>query len=64
MPVPWKAVLAYISGANFGIPSLIDKPIVLRQFLRTFSSLAYILPDSRFWKSDEVTFFYINFNLI
>jgi len=49
-----NAVLGYISGDSFGIPSIVDKPITLRQFERTFSSMPYLLPDDRFWKPDEV----------
>lgn len=49
-----KAILAYISGDGFGIPSVLDNPKILRKFQRTFSSLAFILPDREFWKHDEV----------
>lgn len=49
-----KALKAYISGDGFSIPKILDKPLTLRKFQRTFSSLSYILPDSRFWKPDEV----------
>ena len=49
-----KAVQAYVSGDGFGIPSILDKPRVLRHFQRTFPSLAFILPDQRFWNKSEV----------
>ena len=49
-------MLAYISGDGFGIPKILDKPIALRAFQRTFASLAFILPDKRFWQDQEVNF--------
>jgi len=49
-----KAVKAFISGDGFGIPKVLDYPITLRAFQRTFSSLPYILPDESFWAKDEV----------
>ena len=49
-----KAVKAYVSGDGFGIPKVLDYPVTLRAFQRTFSSMPYILPDSRFWTNDEV----------
>ena len=49
-----KAVKAYVSGDGFGIPKVLDYPVTLRAFQRTFSSMPYILPDSRFWANDEV----------
>ena len=50
-----KALKAYISGDGFGIPSILDEPLVLRRFQRTFSSLYFIFPDTRFWPSDMVS---------
>jgi len=49
-----KAVKAYISGDGFGIPKILDYPVTLRSFQRTFSSLPFILPDPQFWAADEV----------
>ena len=49
-----KAFKAYISGDGFGIPSVLDEPLVLRRFQRTFSSLYYIFPDPTFWPADKV----------
>lgn len=48
-----KAAMAYVSGDGFGIPAILDKPQVLRQFQRTFPSLAFILPDPRWWNKTE-----------
>ncbi|XP_065676253.1 lysosomal phospholipase A and acyltransferase-like [Hydra vulgaris] len=48
-----KAVLAYINGDGFGVPHILDNPTTFRAFQRTFPSLAYILPDSRFWHDQE-----------
>ena len=57
-----KALKAYISGDGFGIPSILDEPLVLRRFQRTFSSLYFIFPDSRFWPSDMVIVYFICIN--
>ena len=49
-----KAVRGYVSGDGFGIPSILDKPLLLRTFQRTFTSLAFLLPNKKFWEPDEV----------
>ncbi|XP_066927117.1 lysosomal phospholipase A and acyltransferase-like [Clytia hemisphaerica] len=49
-----KALKAYISGDGFGIPSVLDEPLMLRRFQKTFSSLFYIFPDPSFWPKDMV----------
>ena len=49
-----KAIKAYVSGDGFGIPKVLDYPVTLRTFQRTFSSMPFILPDSKFWSNDEV----------
>ena len=49
-----KAVRAYVSGDGFGVPSILDKPLLLRTFQRTFTSLPFLLPNKKFWKPDEV----------
>ena len=49
-----KAVRAYVSGDGFGIPRILDKPLLLRTFQRTFTSLPFLLPNKQFWKPDEV----------
>lgn len=55
---PWggavKALRAYISGDSFGVPSLLDSPILMRPAQRTYTSLAFIRPTEGFWKDDEV----------
>lgn len=59
---PWggavKALRAYISGDSFGIPPLIDSPILLRPAQRTYTSIAFIRPINGFWKDDEVVMKY------
>ena len=50
-----KPVMAYISGDSFGIPRVLDKPSVLREFQRTLPGLAFLLPDSRFWNRTNDT---------
>ena len=47
-------LLAYISGYGFGIPRFVEKPRILRSPERTYGSLPYLLPDSRFWDEDEI----------
>ena len=55
---PWggavKALRAYISGDPFGVPPLLDSPILLRPAQRTYTSLSFIRPIDSFWKADEV----------
>ena len=55
---PWggavKSLRAYISGDPFGIPKLLDNPILMRAAQRTYTSLAFIRPIDSFWKPDEV----------
>jgi hypothetical protein len=53
-----KALKSYISGDGFGIPKVLDEPLFLRRFQRTFSSLYYIFPDERFWPDDKVNLFF------
>jgi len=47
-------LLAYISGYGFGIPSFVGKPRIFRYPERSYGSLPYLLPDTRFWKKEEV----------
>ena len=55
---PWggavKSLRAYISGDPFGIPKLLDNPILMRAAQRTYTSLAFIRPIDSFWKPNEV----------
>ncbi len=58
-----KGLRAYISGDPFGIPPLLDSPILMRPAQRTYSSLAFIMPSKDFWSSDEVGYsFFITYS--
>ena len=60
---PWggavKSLRAYISGDPFGVPPLLDSPILMRPAQRTYSSLAFISPRKEFWGPDEVRAFFL-----
>ena len=60
---PWggavKALRAYISGDPFGVPRLLDSPILMRPAQRTYTSLSFIRPIEGFWKEDEVQLCFI-----
>ena len=49
-----KSLRAYISGDPFGVPPLLDSPILMRPAQRTYSSLAFMRPIEGFWNDDEV----------
>eukprot|EP00794_Sanderia_malayensis_P018784 gene18784-20675_t len=49
-----KALRAYISGDPFGVPPLLDSPILMRPAQRTYTSLSFILPSKDFWNSNEI----------
>ena len=60
---PWggavKSLRAYISGDPFGVPPLLDSPVLMRAAQRTYTSLAFIRPAEGFWGPDEVHSFFI-----
>lgn len=47
-----KALKAFASGDNFGV--LVIPSLSLRKDVRTFPSLAYLLPTKEVWRSDQV----------
>ncbi|CAH8549446.1 unnamed protein product [Dicrocoelium dendriticum] len=55
-----RTTKAIASGDNFGVSHY--PPLSVRRMLRSFSSLALLLPDERLWFSNETLIYTPNFN--